>query len=251
MRALEREVHVFRRLWRGSLSFAFIQPVLFLAAIGLGLGGLVEQNTGEVDGVKYLAFIAPGLLAASTMLVGASEGLWPLMGRLKWMGSYKAMITTPITPADAFQGWLVWIGVRSALAASAFLAAATLLGGVLSPWAVLAVPAAVLNAAAFAAPIGAFNATQDTDFRFPVIMRLGIMPLFLFSGTFFPVEQLPDGLQPVVWLSPLFHGAELCRGATTGHIDAGQAVVHVAVLVALVLLGARWGARTFTRRLTP
>ena len=251
MRALEREIHVFRRLWRGSVSFAFIQPLLFLGAMGFGLGGLIDQNTGDVDGVRYVAFIAPGLLAASTMLVGASEGMWPLMGRLKWMGSYKAMIATPITPADAFRGWLVWIGLRSAVAAVAFLSAATLVGGIPSAWGVLAIPSAVLTATAFASPIGAFNATQDTDFRFPVIMRLGVIPLFLFSGTFFPVDQLPDGVRPLVWLSPLFHGVELCRSATTGHADLGPAVVHVAVLIALVALGARWGARTFARRLTP
>jgi lipooligosaccharide transport system permease protein len=233
------------------VSFAFIQPILFLAAIGLGVGGLVEQNTGDVDGVSYLAFIAPGLLAASTMLVGAGEALWPLMGRLKWMGSYKAMIATPITPADAFGGWLVWIVLRSALAAVAFLAAAALLGGVPSLWGVFAIPGAVLNAAAFAAPIGAFTATQDTDYRFPVIMRLGIMPLFLFSGTFFPVEQLPDGMQPLAWLSPLFHGAELCRGATTGTIETGAVLVHVAVLAAVLAVSWAWGTRAFTRRLTP
>jgi lipooligosaccharide transport system permease protein len=251
MRPLEREVHVFRRLWRGSVSFAFVQPLLFLGAMGFGLGGLIDQNTGDVEGVKYVAFIAPGLLAGSTMLVGGSEAMWPLMGRLKWIGSYKAMIATPITPADAYRGWLVWIGVRSAVAAVAFLVAATIVGAVPSLWAPLAVPAAVLNAVAFAAPIGAYNATQDTDFRFPVIMRLVIMPLFLFSGTFFPVDRLPDGTEPFVWLSPLFHGAELCRSATTGHLELVPAVAHVVLLAALVVLGTRWGVRTFTRRLTP
>ena len=157
LRAAEREVRVFQRLWRGSVSFSLVQPVLFLAAMGLGLGDLVDQNQGDVDGVPYLTFIAPGLLAASAMQVGGTEALWPLMGRLKWLGSYKAMVATPITPGDAFGGWMLWIGLRTAIAAAAFLLVAAVLGAVPSAWGILAVPAAVLCGAAFAAPIGAFT----------------------------------------------------------------------------------------------
>ena len=252
LRAAEREVRIFRRLWRGSVSFAFIQPLLFLAAMGLGLGGLVEESTGEVDGVPYLAFVVPGLLAASAMLVAAGEALWPLMGRLKWIGSYKAMVATPITAAEAYGGWLVWIALRTAVAAASFLVVSALLGGVPSPWGVLAVPAAVLCGVAFAAVIGAYTASQETDFRFPIIMRLGIMPLFLFSATFFPVEELPSSIRPLTWLSPLWHGVELARSATTGDfIGVGPACAHIAVLVAMVVAGWRLGTRTFTRRLTP
>jgi lipooligosaccharide transport system permease protein len=250
LRAAEREVHVFRRLWRGSVSFAFIQPLLFLAAMGLGLGGLIDENSGDVAGVPYLAFLAPGLLGASSMLVAGGEALWPLMGRLKWMGSYKAMVATPVTAADAYGGWLVWIGLRTALAAVAFVAVAAVLGGVPSLWAPLAVPAAVLCGVAFAAPIGAWTATQETDFRFPLLMRLGIMPLFLFSGTFFPAEDLPDSVEWATWLSPLWHGVELTRSATTGDL-APAAAANVAVLAAIVAAGWYWGTRTFTRRLTP
>jgi lipooligosaccharide transport system permease protein len=96
----------------------------------------------------------------------------------------------------------------------------------------------------------AFSATQETDAKFPVILRIGIMPLFLFSGTFFPVSQLPDVLRPLCWLSPLWHGVELCRGAMTGSIDFLPAVAHVAVLAACVVAGGRWGARAFTKKLT-
>jgi lipooligosaccharide transport system permease protein len=251
LRAAEREVHVFRRLWRGSVSFSLVQPLLFLAAMGLGLGDLVDQNQGDVDGVPYLTFIAPGLLAASAMLVGGTEALWPLMGRLKWLGSYKAMVATPITPGDAFGGWLLWIALRTSIAAAAFLLVAAVLGAVPSAWGILALPAAVLCGIAFSAPIGAYTATQETDLKFPVMVRLGLIPLFLFSGTFFPVDELPGALQPLVWLSPLWHGIELARGATTGDLVFGSAVVHLALLAALVVAGAQAGERTFTRRLTP
>jgi len=253
LRVTEREVQVFRRLWRGTLGFALVQPVLYLGAIGLGLGGIIDENRGDVDGLPYLAFVAPGLLAASAMMVGGGEGLWPLQGRLKWMGSYKAMVATPITPSDAFRGWLIWIAVRTTLAAGAFLLVAALVGGVRSGWGVLAVPAAVLCAVAFAAPVGAFSASQPNDATFPLVMRLGVIPLFLFSGTFFPVEQLPDAAEPLVWLSPLWHGVELARAATTGRLAGGwvELVVHVAVLVGVLAAATVAGSRAFTRRLAP
>jgi len=130
-----------------------------------------------------------------------------------------------------------------------FLVIAALLGGVESWWAPLAIPAAALTALAFATSLTAFAATQDTDFRFPVVMRLGIIPLFLFSGTLFPVSQLPGWLQPLCWFSPLWHGVQLCRAATTGTIDAPEAVANVAVLGALVVVGTVWGFRAFTRKL--
>jgi lipooligosaccharide transport system permease protein len=106
-----------------------------------------------------------------------------------------------------------------------------------------------LCAAAFAAPLTAFAGSQETATRFPLIMRIGVMPLFLLSGTFFPVSQLPDALRPLSVLSPLWHGVELCRGATTGSIDLLPAVGHVAVLAACVAGGWLWGTRTFTRKL--
>jgi lipooligosaccharide transport system permease protein len=140
---------------------------------------------------------------------------------------------------------------RASIGAAAFLLIATILGAVSSPWAIAAIPAAGLCAAAFAAPLTAFTATQDTDLQFPVIMRIVVMPLFLFSGTFFPVAQLPLGLRIAARFSPLWHGVELCRAATTGTLALGAAAIHVSVLVGCIVFGAAWGHRTFTRRLTP
>jgi lipooligosaccharide transport system permease protein len=107
----------------------------------------------------------------------------------------------------------------------------------------------VLCAAAFSAPLAAFAATQETETTFPLILRLAIVPLFLFSGTFFPVDQLPGWLQPLAALSPLWHGVELCRAATTGSVEWGWAALHVAALAGCVACGWRWGTHTFTRRL--
>jgi lipooligosaccharide transport system permease protein len=248
-RVVEHQVAVFRRFWRGSVMFYVLNPVLFLAAMGVGLGGLVEERTGNVDGVPYLTFVAAGLLAASAMLGATAESLWPIMAGTKWVRTFHAMVATPLRPVDVYTGIVAWTAARGAVGASIFLAVAAVLGAVPSPWGIAAVPAAALSAAAFAAPLTAFSASQETDARFPLIMRIGVMPLFLFSGTFFPISQLPDSIRPLSVLSPLWHGVELCRGATTGSIDALPAVGHVVVLAACVGAGWLWGRRTFTRKL--
>jgi lipooligosaccharide transport system permease protein len=249
LRVVEREARVFRRLWRGTVYSSFVTPVLFLAAIGVGLGGLVDERRGDVAGLDYLTFVTPGLLAASAMQTAAGESLWPVMAGTKWVRTFHAMVATPVGASDVYGGFIVWTAVRVAMSATAFLAVAAVLGGVPSAWGVLAVPAAVLCAAAFAAPLASFAATQDTDIAFPLILRLGIVPLFLFSGTFFSVDELPQWLRTVSALSPLWHGVELCRAATTGSVEWGAAGAHVAVLAGCVAAGWWWGTRTFTRRL--
>ena len=249
VRVVEHQAQIFRRFWRGSATFYVLNPLLFLAAIGFGLGGLVQESTGNVGGVPYDAFVAPGLLAASAMLGATAESMWPVMAGTKWVRTFHAMVATPVGADDVYGGFVVWTSVRVSISASAFLIVAALLGGVPSLWGVLAVPAAVLCAAAFAAPLAAYAATQDSDVTFPLILRLGIVPLFLFSGTFFPVSELPAGLRAASFLSPLWHGVELCRAATTGSAEWGAVVVHVAVLTGCVAAGWLWGTRTFTRKL--
>ena len=161
------------------------------------------------------------------------------------------MVATPVSALDVYSCVLAYVAIRSTASVGAFLLVAWALGGLVSPWAVLALPAAVLCAVAFAAPVSAWAITQESDAPFAMAMRLGVMPLFLFSGTFFPVSTLPHGLRPLAWLSPLWHGVELARHATTGNPAWGADAVHVAFLVAFTTVGVLWGRRTFVRRLTP
>jgi lipooligosaccharide transport system permease protein len=249
VRVVEHHAHIFGKFWRGSAVAYVLNPLLFLAALGLGVGGIVKEGSNTVDGVSYLAFVAPGLMAAAAMNGAAGESLWPVMAGTKWVRTFHAMVATPVGPNDVFLGVVAWTAVRAAVGGTVFLVVAALLGGVESWWAPLAIPAAALTALAFATSLTAFAATQDTDFRFPIVMRLGIIPLFLFSGTLFPVSQLPGWLQPLCWFSPLWHGVQLCRAATTGTIDAPEAVANVAVLCTLVVVGTVWGFRAFTRKL--
>jgi len=252
MRVVEREVLIYRRLWRGIVFTQFVSPALYLLAMGIGLGGLISAAGTTVEGLSYLEFVAPGLMAATAMQTATGDAMWPVLAGFKWMGFYHGMAASPMRPTDVYVGNLVWIAIRLTASSLAFLIVATLLGAILSPWAVLAIPAAVLCAVSVAALLSAFSATQETDHSFPLVMRFLTLPMFLFSATFFPLSQLPAALRPLAWLSPLWHGVELCRDATTGTLSAGgwAAVAgHVGVLMAYTAIGFVWGSRAFTRRL--
>lgn len=249
-RVVEREARVFSKLWRGSVFSSFVTPVLYLGAMGVGLGGIVDARNRSVGGLSYLAFVTPGLMAAGAVTSASGESLWPVLSGFKWMRHYEAMSSAVPRPADIYDGVVAWLGCHVALTSSAFLLVAALLGGVHSTWAPLAVPAAVLGALAIVAPLAAFAATQDNDAAFSPLMRLAVFPLFLFSGTFFPVSLLPDWGRWLVVLSPLWHAVELCRAATTGR-GSPVDLAHVAVLCACIAAGGWWGHRTFTQRLSP
>ncbi len=249
LRVVERESRLWVRLWRGIAFTTFVQPALYLAAMGVGLGGLVDAHSGRVGGLAYLEFVAPGLLVASAMQVAAAEAMWPVLGGVKWVRHYYGVVATPLGAGELYGGVVVWVALRAVLGSAVFLLVSALMGAVPSAWGVLAIIPAALTAAAFCAPIAAFSITQETDLAFPVMMRLGVLPLFLFSGTFFPISELPSGLRPFAVASPLWHGVELARAATTGDFWLPAVAAHVAVLVVCVAIGAWFGVRTFTRRL--
>jgi lipooligosaccharide transport system permease protein len=249
-RVLLRRLTVYRRTWRGTLFFSFLSPVLFLAAMGLGLGGFVDRSAAAaLGGVSYLVFLAPGLLAANAMQTATIESTFPVMAGVRWQKHYQGMLATPLGVRDIVAGELGFVALRLLLVSGVFLAVMTAFGAVQSPLALAAMPAAVLTGLAFAAPIMAYSATQDNDNGFSVLFRFVITPLFLFSGTFFPIERLPDLLRPVAYVTPLWHGVALTRSLTLGTLDPLQGALHVAVLVALFSAGTVACLITFRRRL--
>jgi lipooligosaccharide transport system permease protein len=253
LRLVEREAHILRRLWHGIAFSAFVQPLLYLLAMGVGVGGYVDdQAPGSLGGLEYLDFVAPGLLAATAFQLGVGDSLWPVMGGTKWDKRYHAMVASPIGPGQVLAAHLVWQAVRTTIASVAFLIVAVPLGAVDSPWGVLAIPASVLLVVAVGALVATWSSWVDDERSFPLVMRLGVLPLFLFSGTFFPTSELPDAVRALAPLSPLYHGVELCRAATTGTSrGAGAIAVHVLVLLAVTAAGSAIGRRTFSNRLTP
>jgi lipooligosaccharide transport system permease protein len=253
-RVVELRAMQYRRTFRASIFSSFLSPVLFLLAMGVGLGTYVDRSgsaTQALGGLSYLQFLAPGLLAATTMQAASFESTFPIMSGLTWQRVFHAMYATPISPRDIVLGNLTWIAIRLTMIASIFTVVMVVFGAAASPLIVLAIPAAVLTGMAFAAPIAAFAATQRTPERFNTIFRFGITPLFLFSGTFFPISNLPAAIQPIAWLSPLWHGVEVSRALALGTIGGAPAlaVAHIAVLVALFGAGSLWAFRTVEARL--
>lgn len=248
LRALEYWAMRYRRTWRGTVIISIVSPVFFLAALGLGLGGVISTSGGSVGGGNYLHFLAPGLLAASAMQTAIGESTWPVMASIKWIKTYDAMLATPLRVGDVLGGHLSWIGIRLTIPAVAFVAVAAAFGAWPSALVLLAVPAAVLTGLAFAAPAMAFAASLDSDTGFVLLYRLGVIPLFLFSGTFFPLGQLPAWMQDVARVTPLWHGVTLCRSFAAGVTGLGD-LGHVAYLLAWTAAGTALAAWRYSRRL--
>jgi lipooligosaccharide transport system permease protein len=250
LRELEHDLLVFRRDWRNYLVSGLSQPFLYLLSMGVGLGLYVNRNGGLPDGVPYLVYVAPALLATQAMMAGAAEGAWPIMSKILWTKTYQAAMNTPLGVLDLMFGDLLWIGLRLTLLSCLFFVPIVVLGAVVSPLAVLAIPVAILTGLAFAAPIMAFTATQRDGNGFNMLFRFGITPLFLFSGTFFPIEKLPLFMQPLAWLTPLYHGVALAREFSLGHVDPVADLVHLGFLAAVLAAGVAAARITFRRRLS-
>jgi lipooligosaccharide transport system ATP-binding protein len=249
LRIVQRNALVYKHVWRGSVFSSFLQPTLFLIAMGLGLGGMIDEQAPALPGgARYLAFLAPGLLAAAAMQVASFESTYPVLGKMTWHRNYEAISATPMRTVDLVFGELAWLSVRLATVAMAFLAVTVAFGIPRSPRALLAVPGAILTGLAFAAPIMAYAVTLKNSSNFNVLYRFGITPMFLFSGVFVPTANLPDWLRNLAWLTPLFHGVELVRGVMLDALPRTWPI-HVGFLSALIAAGIAAALRTFDRRL--
>jgi lipooligosaccharide transport system permease protein len=249
LRSYEFWLAAYRRTWRGTVVTSVVNPIFYLGALGIGLGTLVNKASTTPGGVRYLAFVAPGVLAATAMQVAATEASWPVLGSIKWTRGYYAMIASPLGVPDVVLGHQLWMWSRVVSSSAVYLAVIAAFGGIHSWLALLALPACLLIGAAFSAPMAAYAATRERDGAFVPIMRFGIVPMFLFSGTFFPISRLPLPLELVAYATPLWHGVDLCRGLTLGTIRWPLALVHVAYLSLWATVGLACALRTYRDRL--
>jgi lipooligosaccharide transport system permease protein len=251
LRMVQRNFLVYRRVWRGSLFFSFLQPALFLVAMGIGVGTLVDRgDPSMLNGVPFLHFLAPGLLAAACMQTASFECSFPITGKMTWNRNYEAIHASPMRITDMVIGELLWLSVRLSMVAVAFTSVIAAFGIPRSPLALLAVPAAMLTGLAFGAPIMAFAATRRRGGSFNGLFRFVITPLFLFSGVFFPISRLPEALQVVAWFTPLFHGVQLVRGLVLAAGPSPLWAVHAGYLLAMLAIGVLLAVRTFRRKLS-
>ena len=250
LRVVEHHAMVYRRTWRGTVFSTFLNPLLYLAALGIGLGAFVdESNPSGIEGVSYAMFLAPGILVATAMNTATFESTYPVMAGIRWLKTYVAMILSPLDPRHVATGQLLWAGFRVTLGGVVFLGVMMAFGLTDLAHAVLLVPVATLTGLAFAAPIQAFAAAQKNDTPFATLFRFVIMPMFIFSGTFFPITQLPDLLQVVAVLTPLWHAVALSRGIALDALEPTLALVNVAYLGTFAVVGLLWSYRTFSRKL--
>ncbi|HET7350665.1 MAG TPA: ABC transporter permease [Marmoricola sp.] len=251
MRLADYWAVVYRRTWKGSVITSFVVPLLYILAMGVLLGGFIEGDPDELDGATtYLAFVAPGMLAATSMTTVFGEVTYPVMGMIKWHKTYFSMVATPLTVGDIVASTLGFVLFRVATVSAVFLC-------VMAPFGVfesfLGVVAAffvqLLIGLAFATPIYALTSSIKDESAFAVVFRLGMIPLFLFSGAFFPISNLSTPMEWFARLTPLWHGVDLTRMLVLGQVDVGLALVHVAYLAALAAVGWMLTVRLLTRRL--
>ena len=244
---LERNFLVYRRIWVIVFS-GFFEPIFYLFSIGVGLGELVGDVAGPGgEPVKYAAFVAPALLGASAMNGAIFESTVNIFFKLRYGKVYDAILATPMLPRHIVVGEITWSLGRGVLYASAFLVVITAFGYVHSAWAVMAVPAAVLIGFAFGA-VGMAASTFMKSWQDLDLVNMVTLPLFLFSGTFYPLDVYPDIFQVLTKISPLYHGVELIRALTLGAFDI-TLVGHIGFLVVMGAIGVAITARRIDKLL--
>lgn len=231
VRLLERNVMVYRRIWIVLIS-GFFEPLFYLLGIGFGIGSLVGPVVTETGhAVSYAMFIAPALMASSAMNGAIFDSTYNIFFKLRHQRTYDAILSTPIGIGDVAFGEVSWALIRGTLYSIAFIVVMLFMGLIASPWAILAVPAAMLIGFTFAS-IGLAITTFMRSWQDFDVVQLIMLPLLLFSASFFPISVYPPALRLVVELTPLYHGIDLIRGLTTG--EAGlRSLGDVAYLVAL------------------
>jgi Nod factor-specific ABC transporter NodJ protein len=240
----------YRRTWRGSIVISVINPLFFMLALGMGLGRLIDARPNSLlAGHSYAQFIVPGLLIAAVMQIGFLEAAGPVYQSTRPAGSYRSATMTPMRPADIFHGHLLYWALRAAQNAILFTLVCACFGAVDLVHAAMLVPVAVLVAVAFAAWAAAWAVTVGRPAQLNMVFRFVILPLYMFSGTFFPIEQLPAWLQPVAWLTPLWHGVALARDVALDSATLPGTLVHLTYLAAMTVAGVALARRNYRRQL--
>jgi lipooligosaccharide transport system permease protein len=254
LRIVESEAIGFRRTWRGSIISTFLNPVLFLAGMGIALGSLVDARAGSAQlPLPFVTFVASGLLAATAMQTGFGGGSWPVMAGLKWRKTFDSIIATPVSVADLVTGRALWEAIHLAFTLGVYAAVAVVFDALEPGRALLALGPAVLTGVAFQTASTAFTCRIEDETSLSSVMRFVIVPLFLFSGTFFPVSQLPDLMEPLAMATPLFHGVEMVRKLALPElvppvVSSLPLWAHAGYLVAMTALGWYLSVRFLTRR---
>ena len=240
-------VIAYRATWTGSVLRSFFNPLLYIVSLGVMLGSYVH-GTSALGGATYLQFVTAGMLAGQAMNTAVSEVTYPVMTRILWDKSYVSMLASPLGIAEVVLGQIVFVTARVALVVVVFMAVLAPFGVYTSFWSVpLIFVVSLLVALAFATPLYALSCWAENDGWFAVVFRLVIFPIYMFSGSFFPITSLPVGLRWVAEALPLWHGVDLTRMLVLSRVDVSTALVHLGYLVVLSALGW-WATIVLLRR---
>ncbi|WP_448003761.1 ABC transporter permease [Agromyces bauzanensis] len=249
-------LHRFRvmKSYTGTVVVAGIgNPLVYLYALGVGLATIVDANVDDqsVGGVSYLVFVAPALLASAAITVASEEFTYPIMLGYKWNPTFTGMSASPLRPTQIVDGIVISVAIRMLVNLVLFFALILLFGAAPSPLAVLMIVAGLLGGLAFGAVLMGYTSTLEDDTgQLAMVMRFVVLPMTLFSGTFFPLSVFPVWLQWIGWVSPLWHSTELARVFAYGYAEPiWLTALHVAYLVVLIAAGWVWARRIAVRRL--
>ena len=247
----EHRIRGMRAYAQTLIATSIGNPLIYLFALGIGLATLVDKGTGDVGGVSYLVFVAPALLGLAAVTVAAEEFTYPMLMGFKWNPIFFAMNAAPISGAQIVNGIYIAVVARMLPTTLLYFVVMLLFGAVPLATGILVVPIAILAAMSIGIVISSYTAGVENDTsQMALIMRFGITPILLFSGTFFPLTQLPIWLQWIGWVSPLWHGTELGRVVSYGMSEPlWLSVVHILYPLTLVVVFWRIAQRVVTRRL--
>ncbi len=247
VKLVRRNILAYKHHWIALVS-GFFEPVFYLTAVGFGVGQFIEGVPYEGQVLDYASFLAPGMLAASTLNGALFDGFFSPFFKLNWMKTYDGIITTPVNIPDIAIGEMMWALIRGTIYGAGFLLVMLAFGLVHSPWALLALPAVMLSGGALAAGAMILTGVTKEISSLEKVLTLVVFPLFLFSGTFYPVSVYPGFVRPIVHATPLFHSASLLRALTTGLVHPGT-LWHVAYLVGMFIVCSAMAIRLMRRRL--
>ncbi|NYG57340.1 lipooligosaccharide transport system permease protein [Nocardioides daedukensis] len=242
---------VFKRTWRGGIISSFGAPLFYVLGMGVLLGGFIEGDPDQLEGAtSYLAFIVPGLVAAHAMQLAVEETTYPVMGGIKWHKTYHAQLATPLSARDVVNAHLVFVLSRVASACAVFMLVLAPFGVFESWWGpILAFFVQVLVGMAFGTVIFGISARMTSEQGFGLIFRIGVVPLMLFSGAFFPISNLGVVLEWLARVTPLWHGVNLSRMLCLDTMDWSLAGIHLLVLVAVTAFGWWFAIRGLEKRM--
>jgi lipooligosaccharide transport system permease protein len=247
LKLVRRNILAYKHYWIAFIT-GFFEPIFYLAAVGFGVGQFIGDVSFGGAQIDYPTFLAPGLLATATLNGAVFDGFFSPFFKLNWMKTYDGIITTPVSIPDIAFGEIIWALIRGTIYGAAFLIVILVLGLIESPWGALALPAVMLSAGALSAGAMCLTGITKQISSLEKVMTLIVIPLFLFSGTFYPLSVYPGFLQPIVQATPLYHSAALLRSLTTGEVGPGI-LWHVAYLAAFFAVAATIAIKLMRRRL--